>query len=170
MKVNKYFLLAIILFTSSFLFSQIKIDSNNNFISFWNSFKDAVIKKNKDRVLSYTYFPFFSSMGDFYNQEKFAQNFEWIFTKEIVTGMKKAKLNKTINFSNDGVSELSKLDENASSQILAKLKLPKNIAVFHFYCSWKLEGKSSVEEWSDLYFVKLKGSFKLVANGDPRLH
>ncbi len=172
-KNNILFLSLLILSLSNMVYAQdIKPinNSDESFKLFWSSFKKAVINNQKDKVIGYTNFPFYSEYGNMRDKKSFAKDYGFLFYKEIVNGIKIAQVDKEIKTNDDGAVSLKKLEDKITHKINNFLGLPKTSEVYLLTVEW-IAGRPEkyLETWANLVFIKIGNEFKLVSSNDPYL-
>ena len=144
--------------------------NQNNFLAFWSGFKDAVLKRQKNKMISLTHFPFYSQYGSFLNQKEFTNDFDWIFDNQMIKGIMNAQIGKVIDISEDESVSLLKIEKDVALKILNYLKLSSDQDLYHFKFNWVEETEYKyLQIWCDLIFIHIGSTYKLVSNHSPWL-
>ncbi|MBV6421626.1 MAG: hypothetical protein DAHOPDDO_02907 [Ignavibacteriaceae bacterium] len=142
-------------------------NQNEGFEIFWQKFSKAVINKQKDKVISFTYFPFYSDYG-FLDQQKFSNNYDWLFDENMIKGIKNAKIDQLVSIGENESVELIRLNTEDSNKILKFLKLSVGRVIYYFKYHWVEETSDKyLELWNDLVFIQFENTFKLVSDQNP---
>ena len=144
-------------------------NQNEAFEIFWQKFSKAVINKQKDKVISFTHFPFYSDYG-FLDQQKFSNNYDWLFDNQMIKGIMNAQIGKVIDISEDESVSLLKIEKDVALKILNYLKLSSDQDLYHFKFNWVEETEYKyLQIWCDLIFIQFENTYKLVSDQNPWL-
>jgi hypothetical protein len=104
------------------------------------------------------------------DKKSFAKDYEFLFYKEMVNGIKIAQVDKEIKTNDDGAVSLKKLEDKITHKINNFLGLPKTSEVYLLTVEW-IAGRPEryLETWANLVFIKIGNEFKLVSSNDPYL-
>jgi len=144
--------------------------SDKNFSTFWQDFKDAVLKKQKNKVISYTHFPFYSRYGSFLKQKEFSDNYDWIFDNPMMKGIMYAQIGKAVEIIEDESISLLKIEKEVALKILNHLNLSSDQDLYHFKFEWVEQTEYKyLQLWCHLIFIQVGSTYKLVSNHSPWL-